>query len=86
MSAVTTHGVCGKSWTQRVDRTGHCAKCHETFEGLALFDAHQAIQPDGSVICHDPAVMVFREAPLRLVGGMWRGQEMPKGTFAKAQS
>ena len=81
MTALTTHGKCGKTWKQRGNRTGHCGKCCETFEGLALFDAHRAIQPDGSVICADPVVMVFRGNPLRLVNGTWRGPGMPEGTF-----
>ena len=54
-------------------------------EGLSLFDAHQAIQPDGSVICADLSVMLYRKEPLRLVEGSWRGPEMPKGVFMKGK-
>ena len=81
MSSLTTHGACGKSWQQRGNRTGHCAACHEAFEGLALFDAHQSFGPDGSVVCADPALMVFRKEALRLINGSWRGPQMPTGIF-----
>lgn len=82
---VVTHPKCGKSWRQRGNRTGHCAKCCETFQGIALFDQHQIIQPDGSVICRDPATMAVRVAgepqPLRFVEDAWRGPALPEGTF-----
>ena len=83
MSELTTHGACGKSWKQRGNRTGHCAGCHETFEGLSLFDAHQRLAADGSVICADPALMTYRQNKLRLVEGTWRGPEMPKDLLAR---
>jgi hypothetical protein len=83
MSALTTHGACGKSWKQRGNTTGHCAKCHETFEGLGLFDAHQKLDADGRVICSDPAEMVFRGEPVRFEGGTWRGPKMPDSVKAK---
>ncbi len=81
MRKLTKHGACGKTWVQRGNRTGHCGGCHETFEGIALFDAHQSLNPDGSVICADPAQMTYRKQPLRLVDGTWRGPEMPKNLF-----
>ena len=85
MSAPMTHGACGKSWQQRGNRTGHCAACHETFEGLFLFDAHQRLLPDGQVLCLDPAVMLTGpkedKKPLRLINGSWRGPAMPTGVF-----
>lgn len=82
---MTTHPKCGKSWRQRGNRTGHCAACHETFEGLALFDAHQLISRDGKPVCRDPRRMTYRGEPLRLVEGTWRGPSMPEGTFKEEQ-
>ena len=38
---MTTHGACGKSWTQRGERTSHCGGCHETFGALSIFDKHR---------------------------------------------
>ena len=58
MSRLTTHG-CGKKWLQRGNRTGHCGGCHETFEGLALFDAHFD-RSGGGLVCRDPREMTFR--------------------------
>lgn len=84
MSAVTTHGACGKSWKQRGNRTGHCAKCHETFEGISLFDWHQLLTPDGAVICRDQSDVAWIEKDLRLVDGTWRGPKLPEGVFSKA--
>ena len=79
MTELTTHGACGKSWRQRGNRTGHCAGCHETFEGLAVFDAHQRQNPDGTVLCLNPEDVEFRKDRLRLVDGTWRGPGMPEG-------
>lgn len=61
MSEIVKHPKCGKSWIQRGNRTGHCAACHETFEGASLFDAHQRVSPDGTgaVTCSDPIEMEF---------------------------
>jgi hypothetical protein len=81
---LTRHAACGKTWHQRGNRTGHCARCHETFEGLALFDRHQVLQSDGSVKCRDPRDASVKGYPLRLVDGTWRGPEMPKGIFERA--
>lgn len=89
MAQKITHPACGKSWTQHGNRTGHCAKCHETFEGAALFDRHQEHGPKGEVICRDPREMGTGSVekgtwePLRLVDDAWKGPEMPKGTFGE---
>lgn len=69
----TTHGACGKTWRQRGNTTGHCGGCHETFEGISLFDAHFA-RPDGSTpVCRAPETMEHpRGYPLKRVNGAWR--------------
>jgi hypothetical protein len=69
-----THPKCGKRITQRGNRTGHCAKCCETFEGLALFDLHQKLLPSGQVECLHPSILKYAGAPLSLVDGSWRGR------------
>jgi len=81
MSQIVSHGQCGKSWKQRGNRTGHCGACHETFEGLSLFDAHQSVSSDGRLICAHPGSMTYRGEPLRLVDGTWRGPRLPAGVF-----
>lgn len=71
----TTHGACGKTWKQRGNKTGHCSGCHETFEGLSLFDAHRHyLDPDKTVRgCKDPATMEYPKGwPLKLENGSWR--------------
>jgi len=78
-----THPKCGKSWIQRGNRTGHCAKCHETFEGLTAFDAHQKLNDDGSVRCLPPASVKVGGQLLRLVGDSWRGPGMPESVRAR---
>lgn len=83
MAVRVSHGACGKSWLQRGNRTGHCSKCHETFEGVALFDAHQSLDDAGRVICADPRTMTFRKQPLRRTGDSWSGPALPEGTFTK---
>jgi hypothetical protein len=80
---LTAHTACGKRWKQRGNRTGHCAKCHETFEGISTFDQHQRMNDDGSVTCLDPAKVMLRKQPLRLVDGTWRGPALPEGTFKR---
>lgn len=53
----TRHGACGRTWTQRGERTSHCAGCCETYATLSLFDAHRigpwsdrrCVIPDGLV-------------------------------------
>lgn len=79
MAELTTHGKCGKSWKQRGNRTGHCAGCHETFEGLSVFDAHQRIGDGGTVVCLPPEEVTVNKSPLRLVDGTWRGPGLPEG-------
>lgn len=73
---LTTHGACGKTWNQRGNRTGHCAACHETFEGISLFDWHQELQADGRVKCRDPRDAKWASKGLRLVDGAWRGPKV----------
>jgi hypothetical protein len=82
MSTLTTHGACGKTWKQRGNRTGHCAKCHETFEGITLFDWHQLLDDKGGVICRTQSDAKWISKGLRLVDGTWRGPALPEGTFA----
>ncbi|GAA4175964.1 hypothetical protein [Gryllotalpicola koreensis] len=69
---IVTHPRCGKSWAQHGNRTGHCSACCHTFEGTTLFDAHQTIQADGSVICREPTVMKFSGYGLIFKDGSWR--------------
>jgi DNA (cytosine-5)-methyltransferase 1 len=33
---------CGAVWRQRGNLTGHCTACHQTFQGIELFDRHQS--------------------------------------------
>lgn len=75
------HPKCGQTIRQRGNKTGHCPKCCQTFEGQSLFDAHQRSARDGSIICLDPAHMKFRGERVRLVDGSWRGPEF-KGAAA----
>ena len=79
MTALTRHGACGKTWKQRGNRTGHCSQCHATFEGLAVFDAHQRVSADGQTVCLPPDRLRYRGVRLRLVDGTWRGPGMPAG-------
>jgi hypothetical protein len=79
---LTHHGACGKGWKQRGNRTGHCAACHETFEGLSVFAAHRRQNEDGTAICLQPAAVTYQKKPLRLIEGTWRGPELPKNTFS----
>ena len=85
MAATVTHPKCGKTWIQHGNRTGHCAKCHETFEGIAIFDMHQTLDDDGRVTCRDPNTITIgkAKAPLRLVDDSWRGPGMPDELKAK---
>lgn len=70
---------CGKTWKQRGNTSGHCTGCHETFEGITLFDAHQRRDDESSkTICLDPAKMTVGGKPLRLIDRSWRGPEMPE--------
>lgn len=75
---VVSHGACGKSWKQRGNRTGHCSNCHETFEGLSLFDWHQTLDDQGRVLCRNPSDAEGVKRGLRLVEGTWRGPKMPE--------
>lgn len=73
----------GHVWRQRGNVSGHCGKCHETFEGLTLFDAHQRIEEDGSVLCLKPQFMSYKGQPLRQVDGSWRGPGMDEEAVAR---
>lgn len=84
MGTKITHPTCGKSWNQHGNRTGHCSNCHETFEGLSLFDWHQTLADDGSVNCRDPRKPEFASKGLRLSDGTWRGPEWA-GIFKDAE-
>jgi hypothetical protein len=86
MLQLVRHAKCGKTWRQRGNLTGHCAKCCDTFEGLTLFDAHQMILADGRVECLDPATMTFHRQPLRLMDGTWRGPVMPHAVAENRRS
>jgi hypothetical protein len=77
MKIDTWHAACGKGWHQTGNRTGHCAKCHETFQGLTLFDWHQQIGDDGHVICRDMTGPESAAKGNRLVDGVWHGPAMP---------
>ncbi len=83
-----THAKCGAVVLQRGERTSHCPKCHVTYEGLKLFDAHQRIAADGSIVCLAPEHMKFGGARLRFVAasqpladGSWRGPKLEAGAF-----
>ena len=79
----TSHGACGKTWKQRGNRTGHCAKCHETFEGVTLFDWHQTLSDDGTVLCRHFSDTSWIEKGLRLVNGTWRGEALPDDVLSR---
>lgn len=69
----TSHGKCGKTWKQRGNRTGHCADCHETFEGLSLFDAHRITLPSGERGCLSASELEYPKGfSLKLENGTWR--------------
>lgn len=69
----TSHGSCGKTWKQRGNKTGHCSGCHETFEGLGLFDAHRYQISENERGCKSPEKMEYPKGwPLKLENGSWR--------------
>jgi len=78
MPDLVSCGRCGRSWRQRGNRTGHCARCHETFEGSRLFDAHQRQLQDGRVDCLNPREMTMNSHPLIFDGthghGSWHAR------------
>lgn len=59
---------CPSVWT--ANTAAHCSRCHQTFAGVSLFDAHRA-QFGERGACEDPEVvgLVFRDR-------MWRRPEM----------
>lgn len=71
---------CAAIFRQRGERTSHCTSCHETFEGLTLFDAHFVDTANGRS-CKKAATMKWRGVKLRLVEGTWRGPAMDKSRF-----
>ena len=70
----------------------HCARCHRTFTGLTLFDAHQDVdhaRPHADVIqCRDPASLGLAQSDR----GTWgtpeglRARERSATTLATARS
>ena len=48
-----THPKCGKTFPSN-NTHGHCASCHETFVGLAAFDAHW-VGTSADRHCENPA-------------------------------
>lgn len=77
---------CGAVWRQRGNRTGHCSRCHLTWEGISLFDAHQSTGPDGHTICKAPTEMTVKGEPLRFVDGSWRGPKMSRTALEAFES
>lgn len=81
---LVTHG-CGRSWRQRGNRTSHCGGCHQTFEGLSLFDAHLEHGADGTLTHLDPAEMKYRGLPLvldaRYGDGSWHRTDAAGAAF-----
>lgn len=73
-------------WHQRGNATGHCAKCHQTFEGITVFDAHQSTGEDGKTICKAPSEMTVGGKPLRLIDGSWRGPGMPEAEIERRRT
>jgi hypothetical protein len=58
LSRWVSHG-CGETWQQVGNKTGHCAGCHRTFDGVEAFDRH-SIVIDGKVVCRDPGTLTRR--------------------------
>lgn len=80
MAQIARHGACGKEWVQHGNRTGHCSQCHETFEGVSLFDWHQEVDSRGRVKCRKPSDDKWVEAGLEWTGQSWRKPfAKPKG-------
>ena len=65
-----THGACGRIWTQRGNRTSHCADCHQTFSTLTSFDDHRS--GDWSArACATPIELYERDGLTRDPEGVW---------------
>ena len=90
MSA-TTHGACGKTWTQRGERTSHCGGCHETFGTLSDFDKHRRegkclppaehlTQDDEGVWCTSEGLASREVLQIRLTHGQGRANVANAGT------
>lgn len=82
----TVHGACGKTWKQRGNRTGHCSGCHQTFEGLTLFDAHRVTNDDGTRSCLNPAEMTYYGQTPTLENSTWRGPKMSDEALARRKA
>lgn len=82
----TWHAACGKGWHQSGNRTGHCAACHETFQGLATFDWHQSLDERGRVICKDPSSAAGQAKGFRLIDGVWHGPALPAHVLEKMKA
>ncbi|MDU4028294.1 MAG: hypothetical protein E7H38_07985 [Varibaculum cambriense] len=61
---------CGKTWIQHGNSSGHCAKCHETFYGIASFDNHFNHDDQGKPIC-----LPVKELPPTLERRGWLADE-----------
>lgn len=86
IAVLTTHAACGKSWKQRGNRTGHCSGCHETFEGVTLFDLHRR-----GGVCADPKEMTVAGKPLRFDdthgdGSWWSDTSHLKAAYERTES
>lgn len=80
MAQVARHGACGKEWVQHGNRTGHCSQCHETFEGVSLFEWHQTVTDSGRVVCARPGDERWEKKNLMWTGQSWRQPfKKPKG-------
>jgi hypothetical protein len=75
---------CGAVWRQRGNLTGHCTACHQTFQGIELFDRHQSTDADGRTHCRAGSEIRLGKAEhrLELIDGVWRGPRMSPETIA----
>ena len=61
---------CTNTWTGL--SKCHCSRCHRTFGGSALFDAHQRLRGEVGY-CVDPATLSTDRRPVRQDDtGAWR--------------
>lgn len=52
--------VCGATWAQHGNQSGHCAACHETFSSNFAFELHRRIK-DGRAYCVHPGKVLNRK-------------------------
>lgn len=67
---------CADTWTAL--GAAHCAACHNTFSGVALFDLHRSQYGERGA-CQDPNEVRHKKTGYQLMffrDGMWRGPEM----------